>query len=79
MQRRPDHQRTLRRVLLPALMTGGAADTIVPPRRQDLTAELMPKGRFHRIEDAGHLPTLESPDAVSDAMDAFLDAPLMLR
>jgi pimeloyl-ACP methyl ester carboxylesterase len=39
----------------------------------------MPKGRFHRIADAGHLPTLESPDAVSDAMDAFLDEPLMPR
>jgi pimeloyl-ACP methyl ester carboxylesterase len=39
----------------------------------------MPKGRFLRIADAGHLPTLESPDAVSDAMDAFLDEPLMLR
>jgi pimeloyl-ACP methyl ester carboxylesterase len=79
MQRRPDHQKTLRRFLIPALMIGGAADTLVSPRRQDFTAELMPKGRFLRIADAGHLPTLESPDAVSDAMDAFLDEPLMLR
>jgi pimeloyl-ACP methyl ester carboxylesterase len=65
--------------LLPALIIGGAADTIIPPRRQEFTAELMPKGRFFRIDDAGHLPTLESPDAVSEAMDAFLDEPLMLR
>jgi pimeloyl-ACP methyl ester carboxylesterase len=79
IQRRPDHQKTLRRFLVPALIIGGAADPIVPPRRQDFTAELMPKGRFLRIADAGHLPTLESPDAVSEAMDAFLDEPLMLR
>jgi pimeloyl-ACP methyl ester carboxylesterase len=79
MQRRPDHQKTLRRFLLPALMIGGAADTVVPPRRQEFTAELMPKGRFLRIANAGHMPTLENPDAVSDAMDAFLDEPLMLR
>ena len=78
IQRRPDHQKTLRRFLAPALIIGGAADPIVPPRRQDFTAELMPKGRFLRIADAGHLPTLESPDAVSEAMDAFLDEPLML-
>jgi len=79
IQRRPDHQKTLRRILVPALIIGGAADPIVPPRRQDFTAELMPKGRFLRIADAGHLPTLESPDTVSEVMDAFLDEPLMLR
>jgi pimeloyl-ACP methyl ester carboxylesterase len=79
MQRRPDHQKTLRRFLLPALMIGGAQDTIVPPRRQAFTAELMPKGRFHKVEDAGHLPTLESPDEVCDVMEAFLNEPLMLR
>jgi pimeloyl-ACP methyl ester carboxylesterase len=79
IRRRPDHQKTLRRFLVPALIIGGAADPIVPPRRQDFTAELMPKGRFLRIADAGHLPTMESPDAVSEAMDAFLDEPLMLR
>ena len=79
IQRRPDHQKTLRRFLAPALIIGGAAEPTVPPRRQDFTAELMPKGRFLRIADAGHLPTLESPDAVSEVMDAFLDEPLMLR
>ena len=79
MQRRPDHQKTLRRFLVPALMIGGVADTIVPPRRQGFIAELMPKGRFQRIDDAGHVPTLESPDAVSDAMDAFLDEPVLPR
>ena len=79
MQRRPDHQKTLRRFQVPALIIGGAADTLVPTRRQDFIAELMPKGRFHRIADAGHMPTLESPDAVSDAMDAFLNQPLTPR
>ncbi len=79
MQRRPDHQKTLRRWLLPTLVIAGAADTVVPPRRQEFTAELMPKGRFLRVDEAGHLPTMEAPDAVSEAMDAFLDEPLMLR
>ncbi len=79
MQRRPDHQKTLRRFLLPALMIAGGADTVIPPRRQQFTSELMPKGRFLLIDAAGHLPTMEAPDVVSDAMDAFLDEPLMLR
>jgi pimeloyl-ACP methyl ester carboxylesterase len=79
MQRRPDHQKTMRRFLLPTFVIAGAADTVVPPRRQEFTAELMPKGRFLRVDGAGHLPTMEAPDAVSEAMDAFLDEPLMLR
>ena len=53
IQRRLDHQKTLRRFLVPALIIGGAADPIVPPRRQDFTAELMPKGRFLRIANSG--------------------------
>jgi pimeloyl-ACP methyl ester carboxylesterase len=77
--RRPDHQKTLRRWLLPTLIIGGAADSVVPPRRQEFTAELMPKGRFVRIEEAGHLPTLEAPEAVTEAMEDFLNEPLMLR
>jgi pimeloyl-ACP methyl ester carboxylesterase len=77
--RRPDHQKTLRRWLLPTLIIGGAADSVVPPRRQEFTAELMPKGRFVRIEAAGHLPTLEAPEAVTEAMEDFLNEPLMLR
>jgi pimeloyl-ACP methyl ester carboxylesterase len=75
MQRRPDHQKTLRRFLQPALVIGGNWDVIVPPRRQEFTAELMPKGRFLRIPAAGHMPTLENPDAVSEALEAFLDEP----
>jgi pimeloyl-ACP methyl ester carboxylesterase len=57
----------------------GAHDTITPPRRQEFTAELMPNGRFLRIEGAGHLPTLEAPEELTDVLEAFLDEPLMLR
>jgi pimeloyl-ACP methyl ester carboxylesterase len=79
MQRRPDHQKTLRRTLVPALVLAGAFDSIAPPRRQEFTSELMLHARFVKVADAGHLPTLESPDAVTETMEAFLDEPLMLR
>ena len=78
-QRRPDHQKTLRRWLLPTLIIAGSCDTLVPPRRQEFTAELMPKGRFLKLASAGHLPTLEAPELVSDAIEEFLNEPLMLR
>lgn len=81
LQRRPDQQNVLRRARIPALVIGGAADTICPPRRQDFIAQLMPYAQFVEIENAGHLPMLEAPGSVSNALKAWLevDPPLVLR
>jgi pimeloyl-ACP methyl ester carboxylesterase len=78
-QRRPDQQKTLRRAVLPALIIAGAADTLVPLRRQDFAAKLMPYGTLSVVEGAGHMPTLEQPEAVTAALRTFLNGPLMLR
>lgn len=79
LQRRPDQQKTMRRVKLPALVIAGAADTLVPMRRLEFTANLMPFGKLQVIADAGHLATLEQPEAVSAALAAFLAGPVLLR
>lgn len=79
LQRRPDQQKTMRKVRLPALVIAGRQDPLVPLRRQEFTATLMPYGQFKIIEDAGHLAPLEQPEAVSDAVEAFLNGPMMLR
>ncbi len=79
LQRRPDQQKTMRKVKLPALVIAGRQDPLVPLRRQEFTANLMPYGKFQIIEDAGHLAPLEQPEAVSDAVEAFLKGPMMLR
>ena len=79
LQRRPDQQKTMRRVKLPVLVIAGEADTLVPMRRQEFTANLMPYGKLLVIEAAGHLASLEQPEAVSQAIAAFLAGPMMLR
>lgn len=81
LQRRPDHQNVLRRARIPALVIGGQADTIAPPRRQDFIAQLMPRAELLLIEKAGHLPMLEAPQTVSRALWAWLraDPPFVLR
>ena len=79
MQRRPDQQKTLRRALLPALILAGAEDRMVPLRRQELTAGLMPFAKLVVIEGAGHMAPLEHPQAVTDALEAFLAGPMLLR
>ena len=79
LQRRPDQQKTMRKVKLPALVIAGAADTLVPMRRQEFTANLMPFGKLQVIAEAGHLAPLEQPEAVSEALAAFLAGPVLLR
>ena len=79
LQRRPDQQKTMRKVKLPALVIAGRQDTLVPLRRQEFTASLMPYGQFKIVEDAGHMAPLEQPEAVSAAIEAFLNGPMMLR
>ena len=79
LQRRPDQQKTLRRIKLPALILAGAQDALVPLRRQEFVANLMPFGSLQVIETAGHLLPLEEPEATSAAIEGFLNGPVFLR
>lgn len=79
LQRRRDQQKTLRRATMPALILAGAKDSLVTPRRQSFMADLMPTARVQVIENAGHLLPLEQPAAVTNALDLFLNGPLILR
>lgn len=79
LQRRPDQQKTMRKVKLPVLVIAGDADALVPMRRQEFTANLMPYGKLLVIKAAGHLASLEQPEVVSKAIEDFLAGPMMLR
>ena len=79
LQRRRDQQKTLRKARLPILVLAREADSVVPARRQGFMAELAPMARVETLPGTGHLPTLESPDAVSAALRRFLAGPLVLR
>lgn len=75
MQRRPDQQNILRRMKMPALILCGSHDRITPPRRHEFMAELIPNATLEIIEEAGHLPHLETPIAVNAALRRWLDGP----
>jgi pimeloyl-ACP methyl ester carboxylesterase len=72
MQRRPDQQKTLRKANVPTLILAGQVDTIVPRRRAEFMAAMMPQGCLEVIPDAGHLPQLEQPEVVTKALQRFL-------
>ncbi|MFT4151369.1 MAG: alpha/beta fold hydrolase [Paracoccaceae bacterium] len=79
LQRRPDQQKTLRKSMLPTLVIAGMADTVVPLRRAEFLAGIMPFATLHPVADAGHLPSLEQPEEVSEALARFLSGPVLLK
>lgn len=73
LQRRPDQQATLRKCKLPTLIMCGEHDKLTPVRRHEFMAELIPGAHLKIILNAGHIPTLEQPEATNAAMRDWLD------
>ncbi|MDT7551895.1 MAG: hypothetical protein QOI16_431 [Pseudonocardiales bacterium] len=55
-----------------ALVVWGAADRIVPPAHGHAYTDALPHARFELIENAGHLPQLETPVTLADLVAAFV-------
>jgi pimeloyl-ACP methyl ester carboxylesterase len=79
LQRRRDQQSTLRKIHQPALVMCGAHDALCPVKRHTFMAELIPHARLVVLDDAGHLPTLETPDETNDVLWDWLHQPYVLR
>ena len=75
IQRRRDYQAVLRRCGVPALVLCGEHDRLTPVKRHKLMAELIPDAQLCVIEGAGHLPVLEQPDAVNQALFEWMKRP----
>lgn len=59
------------RIHCPAIAIAGALDGATPPALVAETAKLC-NAAFHFVEDAGHLPCVEKPDAVAALITDFL-------
>ncbi|WP_371226637.1 alpha/beta fold hydrolase [Roseovarius sp. 2305UL8-3] len=79
LQRRRDQQAVLRRCKVPALVLCGAYDGMTPVKRHSFMAELIPYAELKVIEGAGHLPTLEQPEATTQALLDWLKQPYVLQ
>ena len=69
---RPDRQETLGNVRVPTLVLCGREDRLCPIRRHELMHSLIPGSRLSIIEGAGHLPTLERPEATTTELARWL-------
>ena len=74
VMRRPDLRPRLPEVACPALVLVGEADSLTPPEHAQELAAGLPQAELDVIEGAGHLPTLETPEAVSTRLRAWLAA-----
>lgn len=71
---RADSTGLLSRINVPALVIAGEQDPIAPPLEASHWAARIPNARFVAITGAGHLPSLETPQAFNAAVREFLDS-----
>ncbi|MGH6946173.1 MAG: 3-oxoadipate enol-lactonase [Kiloniellales bacterium] len=66
-----DMTEAARAIRVPTLCIGGSQDGATPPALMREMTALIPGARLELIEGAGHLPCIESPDAVVAEMTGF--------
>lgn len=63
---------TMRRVKQPVLVLFGEEDRLVPPSLGSRLAESLPNATFRSLPAVGHVPQVEAPDEVLDAILTFV-------
>jgi len=63
----------MERLDVPTLFVWGEDDGFAPPSAAGRLWDRMPRGTLRAIPDAGHLPQMDQPGEVADAINRFLD------
>lgn len=72
MAERPDSRPMLSRLAVPVLVLVGEEDTVTPPDVARAMAAAIPGARLVVVPGAGHLASLEQPEAFTGAVREFL-------
>ena len=70
---RPDYEATLRHVTCSTLILCGRHDQLCPVERHEAMKAMIPHARLCIVEEAGHLPTIETPGIVTTALQELLE------
>lgn len=70
----PDEEKlvVLQEIQQPVLLVWGADDTLIPVSAAEVAADVLPNGRLEVLEDCGHSPMEERPEAFLDSVHHFL-------
>lgn len=72
MAGRPDSTETLKSARVPSLVIGGTGDQLFKPEIPQQMANLLPNSKLV-MADSGHMPMLEQPKLVSDALTDLME------
>lgn len=73
MAQREDLRPRLPQITVPSLVLVGEGDRLIPPDRSEAMAAQMPNAVLVKVAGAGHMPMLEQPEQVSQALERWLD------
>ena len=62
----------LPKIIAPTLLVWGLNDPVIPIKYADIFASTIPDCRFHTMNDCGHTPYVQKPDAFSSIVLDFL-------
>ncbi|PKA42790.1 3-oxoadipate enol-lactonase [Rhizobium sullae] len=68
-----DYTEAAKKIAVPTICIAGDQDGSTPPDLVRSTAQLIPNARFEVIRDAGHIPCVEQPEALTAIIRAFID------
>ena len=69
---RPDNRPFLGSIKCPTLVLVGRQDALTPPELSEEIAAAIPGAKLQIVPECGHLSTLERPEAVNRALEAWL-------
>lgn len=72
MAARPNSTSTLPTIQVPTLVVHGAQDSLIPLAEAQAMQQAIPNAHLEVILEAGHLPTLETPEAFNQVVRQFL-------
>ncbi|EJK86465.1 3-oxoadipate enol-lactonase [Rhizobium sp. AP16] len=68
-----DFTEAAKKIAVPTICIVGDQDGSTPPELVLSTAKLIPNARYEVIKDAGHIPCVEQPEALTAVIRAFID------
>jgi pimeloyl-ACP methyl ester carboxylesterase len=73
MAERLDAREVLPEIQVPAMVIAGEADALFPQDVMHELADRLPRARLVSIPNAGHMPMLEFPQQVAEAVDSLVE------
>jgi pimeloyl-ACP methyl ester carboxylesterase len=65
-------EESLKQIKNETLIIWGKDDKLFPAEHGEIAAKIIPKAKFHSIQDAGHLPLMDQPEVFNKILTDFL-------